>query len=549
MTEPLLTTQLSTKSSQLAFRCPKCNKRVEIIKESEFLGKKLTTLSCGHGVFVEQLVSFTEEQVNKENSDSTDWTKFEDGRKLFPFQALTKDNIIKANGRCLLALDMGLGKTLCAISATRQLADQMKPILVITKSGLMLQWFEEYVKSSGIGFSAVIIENSNQKPIPGFPVHIVSYDLLRRLNTDDWNFKTVILDECQHIKNPTSSRTKKVREICAKAQYIIGTSGTPFKNNVEEYFTILNILRPDKHQAYSTFIRRWCKVVKHGNTYKTEGLRNSEAFLDYNKDFVFRFERAEVLPDLPKIFRHFRYVDLDSNVKDAYGKLSDQFTAFYDKLTDGGAKGISFADYSNILAFFAKMRHLAGLAKVEAGIQYVEEFLEQTDRKLTIFVHHKDVFSIISNRLKALSTPEKPLNVVELNAEKDIHQRYEAIETFRNDPNARIMVASTLASGEGLNLQFCSDCVMLERQWNPANEEQAEARFPRPGSLASVVSALYIVAINTIDEFLAELVEKKRQYVKEGLDGKAEVKWDESGIVKELAEILASKGKKKWSVK
>lgn len=36
--------------------------------------------------------------------------------------------------------------------------------------------------------------------------------------------------------------------------------------------------------------------------------------------------------------------------------------------------------------------------------------------------------------------------------------------------------------GKGLNLQSCSDCVVLERQWKPANEKQAEARFIRIGA-------------------------------------------------------------------
>lgn len=519
---------LSKKSTQLIFKCPRCSKRVEVTGKSSFGKSNIVKLTCGH--------SFAEEQLSVSTSE-IDYNKFEDGRTLFPFQTTTLDNIIKANGRCLLALDMGLGKTLCAIAATRKLFDQMKDILVVTKSGLMMQWFEEYLKAAGLKFSAIIIENARQGVIPGIPIHIVSYDMLRRLDTSEWNFKTVILDECQHIKNPGSQRTKQVRAICANATYVLATSGTPFKNNIDEYFTILNILRPDLHSNYASFVRRWCKTnVASG---KIEGLRDPERFLAYNKDFVFRFERAEVLPDLPKIFRHFRYMQLDDNVQDAYAKLDEQFQAFYAKLTEGG-KGISLNDYTNILAFFAKMRHLAGLAKITACIEYVEEFLEQTDRKLTIFVHHKDVHDILSMKLKKFT------KVLDLRAELSPTERHEVIRKFREDNEARIMIASTLASGEGLNLQFCSDCIMLERQWNPANEEQAEARFPRPGSLASVVSALYIVAVGTIDEYLAELVEKKRQIVKEGLDGASDTKWDESNIIKDLAEILASKGKKKW---
>ncbi len=73
------------------------------------------------------------------------------------------------------------------------------------------------------------------------------------------------------------------------------------------------------------------------------------------------------------------------------------------------------------------------------------------------------------------------------------------------------MIASTLASGEGLNLQSCSDCVMHERQWNPSAEEQAEGRFIRIGQLAQSVNAVYMHADDTVDTDLHNIVEGKRR--------------------------------------
>jgi SNF2 family DNA or RNA helicase len=86
---------------------------------------------------------------------------------------------------------------------------------------------------------------------------------------------------------------------------------------------------------------------------------------------------------------------------------------------------------------------------------------------------------------------------------------------------------------------------MLERQWTPIKEEQAEARFPRPGQTASAITITYMVAVGTVDEFLAKLVEKKRSFVSNALDG-ASYEWSESSIIKELAEVLASSGGTQW---
>jgi SNF2 family DNA or RNA helicase len=111
---------------------------------------------------------------------------------------------------------------------------------------------------------------------------------------------------------------------------------------------------------------------------------------------------------------------------------------------------------------------------------------------------------------------------------------------------SRVMVASTLAAGEGLNLQFCSDAIMLERQWNPANEEQAEARFHRFGQ-KNPVTVTYVLASETIDEYFTELVEQKRAIVASTLDNK-EIAWDSNSLMRDLATILVSKGKKKWTL-
>ena len=114
------------------------------------------------------------------------------------------------------------------------------------------------------------------------------------------------------------------------------------------------------------------------------------------------------------------------------------------------------------------------------------------------------------------------------------------------ESKSRILIASTLAAGEGLNLQFCSDAILLERQWNPANEEQVEGRFHRFGQLNNV-SVTYMIASGTIDEYFTELVEVKRGIVAATLD-KKQIQWDQQSLMKQLAETLITKGRKGWSL-
>jgi SNF2 family DNA or RNA helicase len=211
----------------------------------------------------------------------------------------------------------------------------------------------------------------------------------------------------------------------------------------------------------------------------------------------------------------------------------------------------SFEKSSNLMAYMAKMRHITGQSKISDTIDFTMEFLESTDRKLCIFVHHKDVGVELAKRIREsvyedVNTGEPTsTEVLELTAGNP--NRDTIVQQFNSKEKgtARVMVASTLASGEGLNLQSWSDCIIHERQWNPANEEQVEGRFIRIGQQSSRVTANYMLAVGTIDDYFSELVERKRQYCKSSY-GEEYVQWDESSLMKELMETLATKGRQQW---
>ena len=77
------------------------------------------------------------------------------------------------------------------------------------------------------------------------------------------------------------------------------------------------------------------------------------------------------------------------------------------------------------------------------------------------------------------------------------------------DSSLRVMII-TVAGAEGIDLFSASDIIFVEREWNPAREEQAESRLHRNGQKNSV-NAWYIVASKTIDEKIDKLVRSKRK--------------------------------------
>jgi hypothetical protein len=197
-----------------------------------------------------------------------------------------------------------------------------------------------------------------------------------------------------------------------------------------------------------------------------------------------------------------------------------------------------------IIAMMAKMRHLVAVAKMPATLEYMDEFVEDTDRKIVVFAHHKDVQEMLFKELKEKYGSEMPvLQYVSGMKSDQIHD----IQTTFNENKRAIMVASTLAAGEGLNLQTCCDCILHERQWNPGKEEQAESRFVRIGSEATSVSAVYahMEGLTAIDASLDAIVERKRNQFHAAMNNGEQQKWSEDSIMKELADAIVSGHRRK----
>jgi SWI/SNF-related matrix-associated actin-dependent regulator 1 of chromatin subfamily A len=523
-------------------KCPVCNKTAEIDHETKVAGLVITHYLCGH-------VRTAKELKPKDLS-----LKSSDNKTPYNFQLEGASWAIKGNARVLIADEMGLGKTIQSLLVAHSDPLEYVPLLAIVKASLKVQWQKEALRWAGWLFQ--IIESEDDYLLTNVNGYIIAYDTLAysefknkrgklvtrgMKDASSWikkiNPRLIILDECQSIKNTEAKRTKAVQMISRDVPHLIALSGTPILNNAAEYFPVLNMIQPEKFPNKAAYIQRWCDSYfsMKGGVQKVGGIRDIKGFKAFTEDFVIRRTRAEVLPDLPTIDRRFRFEELGEKVEEAYIKLFEEFKQFYFNGSNGQS---NFQRDGNILAYLSKMRHLTGIAKIPGVVDFIQEFIETTDRKIVVFTHHIDVAREVVQRLNTLF----PSNVVYVPSPVDPT----LIEKFREE-NSRILIGNTLSLGEGHNLQCCSDFILMEREWNPPKEEQAEGRFPRPGQTSDKITGTYFTAVGTVDEFFAELVEQKRAIVSSVLDGK-ELKWNESALITELAEVLAMKGGKRWNL-
>jgi SNF2 family DNA or RNA helicase len=571
--------------------CPVCNTPAD---EKSFtvipppINLKVINLKCGH--------SYTEKI-----EELKEWQKIETyemyGKKikLFPYQGLGYEFARESGFRALIADEPGLGKTFQAYSCLRLHPEILTPCLVVCKSALKIQQFRAAMQLLGSDFMPEIIQKSSDRPSGLFNVTIVTYDLLWRivkkqnearekleleirdkLRLSEWDiipeeyqkdlpvvenpfathgFKFVILDECQQIKNQSSRRAQQVREICQHIPHVIATSGSPIENHAGEYFTILNILRPERFRNYKDYVMNYCDYQESAYGTKVGGIRDIEYFKQQTKDFIIRRKMKDVQADLPPLQRKFISCEFATDkLKREYEEMQQEFSKYF--YENEGTEDFQ----QGILARIAKMRHKTGISKVPFCVEYVSDFLNDTNEKLVIFTEHLDVADVLELRLiseleKMRETGSEIANPLRYKAELNSQQRDEVVTEFTTNPHRRIFIASTKAASEGLDglQKVCNHVIFLERQWNPKKEEQGEKRVQRIGSYGtgvedSHISADYILVTNSIDEYFTELVEIKRANTDQTLDG-VEYDFNEASLVKELSAVLAQKGSKKWKLK
>ena len=133
-----------------------------------------------------------------------------------------------------------------------------------------------------------------------------------------------------------------------------------------------------------------------------------------------------------------------------------------------------------------------------------------SDEKLIIFADHKFVVDAL---MKAFSG-----HAVKIDGSTPVKNRMAIVDAFQEDPNVRLFIG-TKAAKEGLTLTAASNVAFAELYWSPGDHDQAEDRCYGRLSDCHGANAWYLVAENTVEEKIAELLDHKRKVLASVLDG------------------------------
>lgn len=464
------------------------------------------------------------------------------GLEIMPHQARFLESVREGHRSFLLADEPGLGKTAQSLIAAS--VANAYPLLAVVPNVVKMNWARE-VERWTPHRRATVIQGDGESVDAFADVFIVNYEILDRHLAwlGSLGLKGMVVDEAHFIKNLTSQRSKNVLALASRIReqnagtdpLMLALTGTPLINDVEDFDAIWRFLG-------------WTTGEKPGPELMAKldetGLTPADkAFYPEAREAVIsmgivRRKKKDVAADLPDKMVADLPVQLDDefgrSIRDAERELGSRLAARYRRIIEARGERRSVFDGvdedivrlvaqgeldeagaqgSGAENVFSMVRRI-GQAKAGLAADYAVQ-LQRSVGKVVFFAKHIDVMNQAEAAFAAAG-----LRTVSIRGDQTTPVRQGAIDAFNTEPDVAIAVCSLTAAGVGLNLQAASNVVLAELSWTAAEQTQAIDRVHRIGQ-DEPVTAWRIIAANTIDTKIAELIDSKEGLSLRALDGQS----------------------------
>jgi superfamily II DNA or RNA helicase len=439
-------------------------------------------------------------------------------------------------GACL-ADDMGLGKTIQAIALLLDRA-RIGPALVIAPTSATYNWLDE-LRRFAPSLRPILYadhraaQEAEPAPLPRRAVLVASYGLLVRdaEALAAIKFATLVLDEAQALKNPTTHRARAARRL--DAGFRLALSGTPLENHLGELWSLYAILCPGLLGSWEQFRERFATPIERAKDPEARA-----ALARVLRPFLLRRTKPEVARELPPRVEIQVPIALSAEEQAMY---DDARLAAVAALTQsgadaaltgrtdgtGGAGGTGGAAGEQqrfaILAALTRLRLLASHPRLydptsklpSSKLRRLRELLEE----LRSEGHRALVFSQFTSHLALVreELDRAGITWLYLDGGTPAAERAARIRAFQDGTGDAFLI-SLKAGGTGINLTAADYVIHLDPWWNPAVEDQATDRAHRIGQ-TKPVTVYRLIARGTIEEQILALHRDKRALVAGVLEG------------------------------
>ena len=455
----------------------------------------------------------------------------------------------------LLADEPGLGKTAQALLAAE--ATNSYPLLVVVPNVVKTNWAREAARWTPHRPATVV--HGDGGTVDGFAdIVVLNYEVLDRHIgwLADFGFRGMVVDEAHFIKNKTSQRSQHVLALSERIRartarpLLMALTGTPLINDIEDFLAIWQFLGwIDDSKPLGKLADA---LEDTGQTPADRGFHAAarQCVIDLG---VVRRRKLDVAADIPARRIADLPVELDGqagrSIRAAERNLASRMVARYEAalanrsadvsvegIDDDLVRRVARAELKDATAgqsgenVFTMMRRI-GQAKADLAADYAAQLARSTG-KVVFFAKHIDVMDAAEETFA-----RHGVRFSSIRGDQTPKTRQANVDAFVNDPDVAVAVCSLTAAGVGLNLQVASNIVLAELSWTNAEQTQAIDRSHRIGQ-AEPVTAWRIIAAQTIDTRIAELIDAKAGLAARALDGSDEVSSSADVQLDALAALL-----------
>jgi non-specific serine/threonine protein kinase len=434
-------------------------------------------------------------------------------------------------GACL-ADDMGLGKTMQIIALLLALKKRRckTPSLLVLPASLLANWKAElerygpslrclFVHTSLMSKQEIeALASDDRAGLAGIDLVLTTYGMLLRqswLQAQDW--RLLILDEAQAIKNPTSRQTRAIKKLNAASR--IALTGTPIENRLGDLWSLFDFLCPGLLGSAARF-KYFVKSLS---------ARESDQYAPLRKlvrPYILRRLKTDktIITDLPEITEVHAWCGLTKAQTALYQKEVIKLATSLETLDGMQRRGLVLACLMRFKQICNHPSQLLGDDRYDPGssgkfarLAELCEEIASRQEKMLVFTQ----FRAITGPLASFLAEQFGRPGLALHGGTPVRQRKRLVDDFQQENGPPFFILSLKAGGTGLNLTEASHVVHFDRWWNPAVEKQATDRAFRIGQRSNVLVHKFVCQ-GTVEEKIDALITEKTALAGDILEGGAE---------------------------
>lgn len=424
---------------------------------------------------------------------------------------------IESHPIAAVILQMGLGKTVCTLTAIEHLIydtfEVSKVLIVAPLRVAKVTWSDEIDKWDHLSHLTYSVAVGSEKERLSALKKKADLYMINRENLQwlieksglPFDYDMVVLDELSSFKSWQSKRFRAFMKVRPKVQRVVGLTGTPSSNGLMDLFAEFKCL--DMGERLGRFITQYRNAFfipdrMNGQvvySYKLRPFAEEEIYRRIG-DITISMKALDHLK-MPELIENRYPVYMDDGEKQQYESMKkDLILPYLENETITAANAAALSGKLCQMANGAVYSDEGSVAHIhDRKLDALEDIIEAAQGPILLCYWFKHDLERITRKLDELK-----VEYARISSDGSIR--------MWNEGKFQVGLIHPASAGHGLNLQAGGNhIVWFGLTWSLELLEQTNARLWRQGQRAETVVVQYLVTAGTIDERILDAISKKEK--------------------------------------